>query len=376
MSLTTALKKFLPIASGGSDSETGAASGDSVAKSPLHSRLHAWWKTSSSCEDPMSNDPQRATKRGGQHAASSDDNADSTSDAPTSKNEAGAGVDGSTPGESPAGGHWSPARIAIHETLFGNGEIRPGGPRRTRDIVSGLGLGKNMNVLHIGAELGGAARVIAMDHHCRVTGFEADPDLARAAMASQRIAKSLGNANDGAPRSKASIDLHDLVRISHADLEHLTLEAKSYDCAIAREVLHTLGDKASLCRVVFDALKPNASFLITDYFVAEGAENSPQSHGWIAREPRAMYPCTFAEARKLLTDAGFQLRSVANITPQHRSDIFNSFARFVVAHERGGVAPDLIEPLLELAELWTNRVAALDAGTVEVCKLVAVRGKA
>jgi hypothetical protein len=167
-----------------------------------------------------------------------------------------------------------------------------------------------------------------------------------------------------------------LARVSHADLEHLKLDAKSYDCAIAREVLHTLGDKAGLCSAVFEALKPGAAFLITDYFVAEGAENSPQSHGWIARDPRAMYPCTFAEARKLLTDAGFQLRSVANITPQHRSDIFNSFARFVVAHERGGVAPDLIEPLLELAELWTNRVAALDAGTVEVCKLVAVRGKA
>jgi SAM-dependent methyltransferase len=367
MSLTTALKKFLPIASGGSDSDTGATSGDSAAKSPLHSRLHAWWKTSSSCEDPMNNDPQRATKRGGEHAVPSDHEADSASDAPASKDERG---------EGPAGGHWSPARIAIHETLFGNGEIRPGGPRRTRDIIAGLELSKNMNVLHVGAELGGTARIIAMDHHCRVTGLEADPDLARAAMASQRIAKSLGSANDGTPRSKTNGDLHDMARVSHADLEHLALDAKSYDCAIAREVLHTLGDKASLCRAVFDALKPGASFLITDYFVAEGAENSPQSHSWIAREHRAMYPCTFAEARKFLTDAGFQLRSVANITPQHRSDIFNSFARFVVAHERGGVAPDLIEPLLELAELWTNRVAALDAGTVEVCKLVAVRGKA
>ncbi|MQA66457.1 MAG: methyltransferase domain-containing protein [Alphaproteobacteria bacterium] len=376
MSLTTALKKFLPIASGGSDSETDARSGDFGAKTPLHSRLHVWWRTSSSWEDAMTNDVRRATRRDGQSAARSDDETDSASGARSAMEERGSGVGAAAPGEDPAGGHWSPARIAIHETLFGNGEIRPGGPRRTRDIVSGLSLGKNMNVLHIGAELGGAARVIAMDHHCRITGFEADPDLARAAMASQRIAKSLGNANDGAPRSKASIDLHDLVRVSHADLEHLTLEAKSYDCAIAREVLHTLGDKASLCRAVFDALKPNASFLITDYFVAEGAENSPQSHGWIAREPRSMYPCTFGEARKLLTDAGFQLRSVANITPQHRSDIFNSFARFVVAHERGGVAPDLIEPLLELAELWTNRVAALDAGTVEVCKLVAVRGKA
>jgi cyclopropane fatty-acyl-phospholipid synthase-like methyltransferase len=367
MSLTTALKKFLPIASGGSDSENDARSGDAAAKSPLQSRLHAWWRTSSSCEDAMTNDVRRATRRDGQSAAPSDHETDSASDAPASKDERG---------ESPAGGHWSPARIAIHEALFGNGEIRPGGPRRTRDIVSGLGLGKSMNVLHIGAELGGTARVIAMDHQCRVTGLEADPDLARAAMASQRIAKSLVNPNDGTQRAKTNIDLHDMARVAHADLEHLALDAMSYDCAIAREVLHTLGDKASLCRAVFDALKPDAAFLITDYFVAEGAENSPQSHGWIAREPRAMHPCTFAEARKLLTDTGFQLRSVANITPQHRSDIFNSFARFVVAHERGGVTPDLIEPLLELAELWTNRVAALDAGAVEVCKLVAVRGKA
>jgi SAM-dependent methyltransferase len=366
MSLTTALKKFLPIASGGSDSETGTASGDSVAKAPLHSRLHAWWKTSSSYEDPMSNDPRRATKRSGH----SDHETDS------SPNERGTKADDSTLSGGPSGGHWSAARIAVHETLFGNSEIRPGGPRRTRDVLAGMELNKNMNVLHIGAELGGTARVIAMDHHCRVTGLEADPDLARAAMASHRIAKSLGSANDSAPKSRTNIDLHDMARVSHADLEHLKLDAKSYDCAIAREVLHTLGDKASLCRAVFEALKPGASFLITDYFVAEGAENSPQSHGWIAREPRAMSPCTFAEARKFLTDAGFQLRSVANITPQHRSDIFNSFARFVVAHERGGVAPDLIEPLLELAELWTNRVAALDAGTVEVCKLVAVRGKA
>lgn len=82
---------------------------------------------------------------------------------------------------------------------------------------------------------------------------------------------------------------------------------------------------------------------------------------------------SLVEAKKMLTETGFDLRVIDNMTAQFRSDIFEGFAQFVSAHERARIPHELLEPLLEFAELWGHRVAALDAGVIEVYKLVALR---
>jgi hypothetical protein len=192
-------------------------------------------------------------------------------------------------------------------------------------------------------------------------------------MAPERMNVTLKSSDTSRKKSKVKVSLADKARISQEDIENLTVKAKTFDCAFARETLHTISNKVGLCEAVFGALKPHSSFLLTDFFVAEGQQDNPALRRWIESERSAVYPWTLAEARKMLTETGFDLRVIDNITPQFRGDIFQGFAGFVAAHERSRIPHDRLEPLLEFAELWGRRVMALDAGVIEVYKLVALR---
>lgn len=269
---------------------------------------------------------------------------------------------------------WSGARVAVTEMLFGTGEIVPGGTERTLDMICAFGLGQEVNVLNIGAGLGGSARAIASEHEGWVTAYEGDAALAEAAgdpARAQPVKTSAGGSS--LKPMKVKMRMSDKATVQHADLETLEIKPGVYDCAFSRDVLFTVANKARLLEAIFEGLKPFSPLMFTDYFVAEDAMEDPRVLRWMQQEPRPVHPWSWADAGKMLSEIGYDLRVDEDTTAQQRRDIFQGFADFVAAHEKGGISGDIVEALLSFAELWGNRVLVMDAGLVTVRKVVALR---
>ncbi len=343
MSVTQALKHTLPV-----HADDGAV--------PLKLRLRAWWH-GASVQEVLAAEAERG---GGDNAAVLE--------------LIGAVVEEPEP-EGP-GAFWSNSRIAVTEMLFGNGEIVPGGTEGTLDMIGAFGLGQEVNVLNIGAGLGGSARAIASEYEGWVTAYEPDAALAEAALDPARL-RNLKKTTGGSSLKpmKVRMKLSDKATIQHADLETLEIKPGVYDCAFSRDVLFTVANRSRLVEGIFEGLKPFSPFVFTDYFVAEGAADDPRVLRWMQSEPHPVHPWTSAEAEKMLTAIGFDLRVAQDITAGQRCDILRGFGAFVAAHEKSGIPGDIIEALLGFAELWGNRVAVMDAGLVTIRKFVALRPK-
>ncbi|MFM2130104.1 MAG: hypothetical protein RL477_1650, partial [Pseudomonadota bacterium] len=195
--------------------------------------------------------------------------------------------------------------------------------------------------------------------------------LAAAAMAPERLNVALNDTGSGMKKSKAKVKLADKARVEHADFETLSIKKNVFDCAFACEVLNTVADKARLIDVIREGLKPQGALMLYDYFVKEEHKTAPEVQRWSA--DGNPHPWTLAEAKAMLAGAGFDLRVVKDMTAEARSDILRAFGGFVLDHKRGDIAAPLIRPLLHVTAHWAERVALIDAGMLEVCKLQAFR---
>jgi hypothetical protein len=360
MSLVAAFKRLTstaPAPESGTGAEAGdvtdAPDGDGISAAgtvPHLLRLRAWWE-GWTIEQALAEEARRREANG------TPENDGGDKEAPPSLVEVA-----TTPQaeEVVPGGVWSQARIAVSEMLFGDGEIVPGGSPRTLDMVGSFGLSKDANVLNIGPGLGGAGRAIAVEYAAWVEAFEPDPALAAA------------SAKYNAP-SKPGKAPADKVRVHHADLEALELKPNVFDGAFSRETFFRVKAKAQLFETIFEGLKPSSPFLFTDYFLTPDAADRPETAQWLSQEYGEIYPWTVAEAEKILTELGFELRVSDDITEVHKADILSGFSNMVSECEKQGIAESIIQAMLDTAGLWSARVEALEAGVIEVHKFIVLR---
>jgi len=335
MDLPTPLKRIFPF-------DVGRAFTLEKADAPLRERVFAWWQGRSVVEiekDSPDDSVFEGEEDSGEQprikrAALQKDYGDDDND----------------------GRFWTRKRMAVTEQLWGEGVIIPGGVERTLEMIGPFGLGTEVNVLNIGSGLGGAACRIAKQFQGWVTGYEQDPDLAAAAVVR---AQQAGVAKQA--------EMH------HAKFGDIELRANLFDCAFSRDALYMAEDRGGLLMAVQDGLKAHCPLLFTDYFVTEGREDDPAVGKWIEAEPATVYPWTVEMAQESLCQTNFELRVVEDISAQVRRDIFAGWAAFVQGCEKTGIQPQLLDAVLELAELWGNRVAALDSGALTVHKIVSLK---
>ena len=339
LSLPTSLKRIFPL-------EVGRAFALEKADAPLRERVLAWWhgRTVADVEKELPDD--------GDSQSASDDEEDSgrRSRVDRSVLEQDFGADDND------GRFWTKKRIAVTEQLWGEGEITPGGSERTLEMIGAFGLGTEVSVLNIGMGLGGVSRRITGKYQGWVTSYEQDPDLAATAIARAQ---------------KAGIGKK--AEMNHANLGAIELRTNIFDCAFSRDAFYMVEDRESLLMAVQEGLKAHCPLLFTDYFVTKGREDEPAVAKWIEAEPAPVYPWSVIAAQESLCQSNFELRVVEDISATVRRDIFAGWATFVQGCEKTGIPADVLDTVLELAELWGHRVAALDSGAVTVQKIVALK---
>ena len=254
--------------------------------------------------------------------------------------------------------NWPEERIKIAEIIWGPGFIGPGGSEYVLKLVQPFGMNSSMNVLDLGAGLGGPARAVAEDSKAWLTGKENSDALA--------IAGMVRSTNAGMSKKAP---------ITHADFETIKLRPKFFDRVYSKEALFTVADKERLFKMVFTALKNEGQFVFTDYMLRERGAESQAVKDWIAHEPVQPHPWSSDRTEAYLKRLGFDIRVVEDITKGARRRIFEGWQKFIDTHEPGSIPDELVSSLVDEAEHWARRVAALDSGNIRVYRIYALKPK-
>ncbi len=254
--------------------------------------------------------------------------------------------------------NWPAERIEIVETIWGPGFIGPGDSEHVLRLVQPFGMNSSMNVLDLGAGLGGPARAIAEDSKAWLTGMEGSDALATAGM-----------------ERSTNAGLSKKAPVSHTDFETVELRPNFFDRVFSKEALFTVADKERLFKMVFTALKNEGQFLFIDYMVRERGAESQAVKDWIAHEPVQPHLWSPDRTEAYLKRLSFDIRVVEDITKGARQRIFQGWQKFIDAHEPGSIPDELVPSLVDEAEHWARRVAALDSGNVRMYRIYALKPK-
>ncbi len=303
---------------------------------PLLTRFRTWWDD---------DDPKALSRKGLAAAAGTRAMADADAievDGPTTPLVA-----------------WPPERIAFCRRLWGHETetVSPGGVEYALRLARPMALGANASILDLNAGLGGGARKIAKELGPRVTGMEADPDLAEAAnllSKTQRMSKT-------AP-------------IAHYDPLALDLPERKFEGVLLRELLYRAPDRMRLLRDATQALKPRGHLVFTDFVLADGAARaSTEAQQWLEREPETANPGVMEEYRPLLKALKMDVRVHSDETPEYIGHVLSAWSIFVDSLNSTDLTRDFVNCMMREAEFWLARMRALESGKLRLLRVHAMK---
>lgn len=321
---------------------TGAA--DAPNAPPMSARLKAWWDGS---------DPWRRPERPGKAAAS----------ASTGRQKAAQNISAVRGGAVPAEPvlKLPPEKLDTWTKLWGAGFCEPFDKTYAVDMVKPFALNEKMSIVDLGARLGGGTRAVAERYKVWITGMDPDAEYAKAAM--QFSVKA------GA-KSRAPVIAY--------DIDKPALPAARYNCLFALETFHRAKDKRRLYTNIAQALTVQGQVLFTDFVLREPGATSGLLEAWKQVEPFRPHPWSAAETAKCLKELRLDARVDEDMTEKYRRLALFGWQGCLdrLAEQRAaGTRPsrDVLNQLLDDAELWVFRLRALDSGALQVRRYFALK---
>ncbi|MDD2737238.1 MAG: methyltransferase domain-containing protein [Desulfuromonadaceae bacterium] len=192
-----------------------------------------------------------------------------------------------------------PDRLS-YDDLAAIDEFHIRGRKATIDLARDLGLDKNMQILDVGCGLGGAARYLAKEYGCRVTGLDLSADFCR-------VAADL----------TGRLGLDDLVSFQQGNAVNIPFSDASFDIVWTQHTAMNIRDKSVFYQEIWRVLKPGGRLALYDILAGPGGEvYFPVP--W-AREPSISFLQTAKQLLKRLTDTGFEMQVWRDVTESGRS---------------------------------------------------------
>lgn len=249
-------------------------------------------------------------------------------------------------------------RLAVLTALWGEGFTCPGGEEEVLRLTKPLGLSPSHSVLHLGAGLGGGTRVIAKSSGAYVSGFEVDPELAKAA----------GEAAARAGMAKRA-------GVHAFDPANPGFRPGYFHHAFVHEALWTLPDKQPVLGSMVQAVKLGGQIMIADLVRAENDPNDPAWSAWAVLERRPPSLPTEKGIGRTLLSMGLDIRIVEDVTQRHINQALAGWMNRVTALRRSKPAPRQAALLVREAELWLRRCRLMQEGRMRMLRWHAIRVK-
>jgi len=245
---------------------------------------------------------------------------------------------------------WETPRVKLLQTIWGQGFSTPGDKDFCLWLAKPCGLDPTMTVAELGAGLGGFTRALHEQFGLWITGFEQDPELARAAMEYSVMA-----------------GLAKKAPIASFDPDKMELKESSYDCIFSRNTLYGIKDKNRLLQTIEKSLKPRGQIMLTDFVrLSAPEEMRPTYMAWQGGEPVPADPWTVQKYQIACSERRLDLRVSEDITKLVRTTVIKCLADLLDKAESFKGDPQMAEALTEHVALWTRRVAAFDSGDIGV----------
>ena len=230
-------------------------------------------------------------------------------------------------------------------------EFHIGGREATTHALSKLSLSAKSHVLDVGCGIGGAARYLAANVGCRVSGIDLTPEYID-------VARTLTDRTG----------LGDKTTFKVASALAMPFEAETFDAAITFHVAMNIEDRSTLYSEIARVMKPDASLCIYD--VMKKSE-TPLTYPvpW-AQSADTSHLTTPAEMLKLLNAAGFEAHDV-----EDRTNFAVDFFQQSLAAIADGPPPLGIHLLMGASapEKFKNTLNNIQRGCIAPVQMIAMR---
>ncbi len=166
-------------------------------------------------------------------------------------------------------------------------EFHTRGRAATRELAAAAGLREGMAVLDVGSGIGGPARTLAGEFGCQVTGLDLTEEYCRAA-----------------EMLTARVGLSDQVTIQQGNALDMPFDDETFDGVWMQHISMNIEDKERLFGEIRRVLRSGGRLALHEIFAGSA---TPQHFPvpW-ADDPAMSFLMTPEEARRLLSQAGFQ----------------------------------------------------------------------
>ena len=265
--------------------------------------------------------------------------------------------------------------------LWGEGYSLPGGTPFALGLVKSVDFSLHRPCLDLTAGLGGGSRSMAKVYQVVVEGVEADKALASTG---QMLSVRHG--------------FEATAPIRHADLTDVSIAEGQYGTILVRECLFARPDRNELLHRIASGLAEGGALVLTDYMLSEELdwkETSGQEAGasteenadiemgesdvmdaWAEAEPAPPCPTTSDQYAELLTNLGFQIIQLDDITDSYMPMVREGWKNFHNCLESVKFPPEKTRTLAREGNLWLARSKALESGRLRVVYIHAVMGNA
>lgn len=246
-------------------------------------------------------------------------------------------------------------RIAISQQVWGHGFVQPGGPAYALSLIKPFGVNPAMSLLDLAAGLGGPSRTVSESFDVYITGLERVAELARRGHA-MSIDAGFGKK----------------VPISAYDPETVELRARGFDGVYAQHLTCSIVDKERLFREVMRSLKARGHFAFVDFVLKDGTQEDPQLNRLRQLEPFALLPWKISQYTDCLTSVGFDCRITEDQTLMYKTLVVEGWDRLLKTVNLKTMPKTHLLALLDEADLWVQRLKAIDSGVLGVTRFYAI----
>ena len=216
-------------------------------------------------------------------------------------------------------------------------EFHAGGRAATRELARLAALQAGTQALDLGCGVGGAARTLAAEFGCRVTGLDIVPAYCQAA-----------------EMLTARVGLSDRVTYHHGDAVAPPFKDGSFDVVWSQHTLMNVADKGRLFRQVRRVLRPGGRFAL--HTICAGPTGPPHFPLPWADEPSISFLVDPEKLRRLLRAAAFHERVWRDVSAETLEWFRRAAARQAT---RGADAPPPLGMHLLMGENTVAKLANL-----------------
>ncbi|HLZ67798.1 MAG TPA: methyltransferase domain-containing protein [Aliidongia sp.] len=246
-------------------------------------------------------------------------------------------------------------RLALAQKIWGPGFLVPGGVDYVMTMVKPFGVNPAMSLLDLTAGLGGPSRHVSHFFDVYITAMERAPEIAKRGH-SMSIDAGLGKK----------------VPITAYDPETVEFKPHAFDCAYAEYLTVSVVAKERLIREIMRALKARGQFSFVDFVLADGNLEDRRLDALRKIERFTPMPWTLKQYSDCLAGAGFDVRISEDHTDIFMRHVAQGWAQFVENYDVKLMTRGNQLAVVEEAELWMTRLAALQSGVLRVYRFYTV----